>query len=89
MSSLECFQFIGLVGANGLDFHSLVNLPRLEKVDAQIEGNTATGIDVRQAHASLKHAVEIHPNHPALVIHGRQMVEIHPNRLALNIRTKK
>ncbi|KAM3193287.1 hypothetical protein ACQJBY_070089 [Aegilops geniculata] len=71
MSNLEYFKFIGLVRANGLDFHTLVNLPRLEKVDAKILGNTAMGIDEDelQAHESLKHAVEIHPNHPALKIH--------------------
>ncbi|KAF7097731.1 hypothetical protein CFC21_099521 [Triticum aestivum] len=76
MSSLECFRIIiGLEGTNGWDFHSLVNLPRLEKVDAEILGNTTMGINedelqahesLKQAHASLKHAVEIHPNHPAL-----------------------
>ncbi|KAM3193289.1 hypothetical protein ACQJBY_070090 [Aegilops geniculata] len=76
MPSLECFRLIiGLEGTNGWDFHSLVNLPRLEKVDAEILGNTARGIDedelqahesLKQAHASLKHAVEIHPNHPTL-----------------------
>ncbi|KAF7110689.1 hypothetical protein CFC21_110770 [Triticum aestivum] len=73
MSNLECFEFTGLVRANGLDFLSLVNLPRLEKVDAQIRGETRMGIDLLPAHASLKHAVEIHPNHPALKIHGSQM----------------
>ncbi|VAI79429.1 unnamed protein product [Triticum turgidum subsp. durum] len=73
MSSLECFEFIGLVGTNGLDFHSLMNLPRLEKVDAEIEGKTGMDTDVQQARASLKHAVEIHPNHPTLNIRGRQM----------------
>ncbi|VAI79427.1 unnamed protein product [Triticum turgidum subsp. durum] len=48
MSSLECFEFIGLVGTNGLDFHSLMNLPRLEKVDAEIEGKTGMDTDVQQ-----------------------------------------
>ncbi|KAI4970573.1 hypothetical protein ZWY2020_001487 [Hordeum vulgare] len=73
MSSLECFELTGLVGTNGLDFHSLVNLPRLQKVDAAIEDNTGMGSDVLQAAlASLKHAVEIHPNHPALKIRNRQ-----------------
>ncbi|EMS63004.1 putative disease resistance RPP8-like protein 4 [Triticum urartu] len=77
MSSLECFRIIiGLEGTNGWDFHSLVNLPRLEKVDAEILGYTGRGIDelqahesLKQAHASLKHAVEIHPNHPALKLY--------------------
>uniref|UniRef100_A0A287XKF9 Uncharacterized protein n=1 Tax=Hordeum vulgare subsp. vulgare TaxID=112509 RepID=A0A287XKF9_HORVV len=73
MSSLECFELTGLLGTNGLDFHSLVNLPRLQKVDAAIEDNTGMGSDVLQAAlASLKHAVEIHPNHPALKIRNRQ-----------------
>lgn len=74
MSNLECFRLIiSLVETNGWDFHCLVNLPRLEKVDAEILGNTGMGINelqahewLKQAHASLKHAVDIHPNHPAL-----------------------
>ncbi|XP_037467240.1 disease resistance protein PIK6-NP-like [Triticum dicoccoides] len=84
MSSLECFEFTGLVRANGLDFHSLAirsHLPSLEEVDAEFEGKTGMDSDVRQAtlrhwrqaRASLKHAVEIHPNHPALTSRGRQM----------------
>ena len=69
LSSLEYFEFIFQAPANGLDFHSLVNLPRLEKVDAEIHGTTGMGIYVMQAHASLKRALEIHPNHPALIVY--------------------
>nr|UBY07505.1 NBS-LRR disease resistance protein [Dasypyrum villosum] len=55
MSSLECFRLTtGLVGANW-DFHSLVNLPRLQKVDAEILGSsTRWGTNVLLAPESLK-----------------------------------
>ncbi|VAI91452.1 unnamed protein product [Triticum turgidum subsp. durum] len=86
MSCLECFRIIiGLEGTNGWDFHSLVNLPRLEKVDAEILGYTGRGIgedelqaheSLKQAHVSLKHAVEIHPNHPTLKVRATNIVNL-------------
>ncbi|KAI4967033.1 hypothetical protein ZWY2020_034417 [Hordeum vulgare] len=57
-----------LLQGSGVDFGSLENLPRLEKIDVDFHIIPALGIDLSQSNASLKHAVEIHPNHPTLTL---------------------
>ncbi|XP_044432237.1 disease resistance protein PIK6-NP-like [Triticum aestivum] len=66
MPSLESLMLYALVLSSGVDFNSLENLPRLEKVDVHIHGTAAMRIDMLQAIASLKHTIEIHPNRPTL-----------------------
>ncbi|XBI02792.1 hypothetical protein VPH35_131297 [Triticum aestivum] len=68
MPSLESLMLYALVLSSGVDFNSLENLPRLEKVDVHIHGTAAMRIDMLQAIASLKHTIEIHPNRPTLKV---------------------
>ncbi|KAI4970575.1 hypothetical protein ZWY2020_001489 [Hordeum vulgare] len=61
-------ELVGIEEGSGVDFGSLENLPRLEKIDVDFHIIPALGIDLSQSNASLKHAVEIHPNHPTLTL---------------------
>nr|CAB3492056.1 unnamed protein product [Digitaria exilis] len=51
------------ISYGGLDL-GLGNLPSLEDVSTRLLYEGASKEDMRQAEAALRHAAEMHPNHP-------------------------